>query len=50
LLLQDSFVSEANHGQPSRQGDIEMGLQDQRSSSDMGMEAFNKQVNYMFST
>lgn len=24
--------------------DIEMGLQDQRSSSDMGMEAFNKQI------
>ncbi|KEH39018.1 hypothetical protein MtrunA17_Chr2g0322801 [Medicago truncatula] len=43
-LLTDSFVSEANHGQPSRQGDIEMGLQDQRSSSDMGMEAFNKQI------
>lgn len=43
-LLTDSFVSEANHGQPSRQGDIEMGLQDQRSNSDMGMEAFNKQI------
>ncbi|OIW04022.1 hypothetical protein TanjilG_30298 [Lupinus angustifolius] len=43
-LLTDSFVSEANNGQHSRQSDIEMGLQVPRSNSDMGMEAFNKQI------
>lgn len=43
-LLTDSFVSEANHGQPSRQSDIEMGMQVPRSHSDMGMDAFNKQI------
>ncbi|KAI4322541.1 hypothetical protein L6164_022224 [Bauhinia variegata] len=42
-LLADSFVSEAS-GQPSRQNDIEMGVQVQRSNSDMGMGAFNKQI------
>ncbi|RYR43207.1 hypothetical protein Ahy_A08g039636 isoform B [Arachis hypogaea] len=43
-LLTDSFADEGNHGQPSRQGDIEMGMQVQRSNSDLGMEAFNKQI------
>ncbi|CAL5200526.1 unnamed protein product [Lathyrus oleraceus] len=43
-LLTDSFVSEATNGQPSRQGDIEMGMQVPGSNSDMGMEAFNKQI------
>ncbi|OIW04058.1 hypothetical protein TanjilG_04249 [Lupinus angustifolius] len=43
-LLTDSFVGEVNNGQTSRQGDIEMGSQVQRSNSDMGMEAFNKQI------
>lgn len=43
-LLTDSFVSEATHGQPSRQGDIEMGMQAPRSNPDMGMEVFNKQT------
>ncbi|KAH1218771.1 putative syntaxin-131 [Glycine max] len=42
-LLTDSFVGEASNGQPSRQSDIEMG-QVPRSNSDMGMEAFNKQI------
>lgn len=50
FLLQDSFVSEASHGQPSRQGDIEMGMQAPKSNPDMGMEAFNKQVHYLFAT
>ncbi|WJX73867.1 hypothetical protein P8452_57598 [Trifolium repens] len=43
-LLTDSFVGEATNGQPSRQGDIEMGMQVQRSNSDLGMETFNKQI------
>jgi syntaxin 1B/2/3 len=47
-LLQDSFVGEATNGQPSRQGDIEMGMQVQRSNSDLGMETFNKQVHHVF--
>ncbi|XP_014515768.1 syntaxin-132-like isoform X1 [Vigna radiata var. radiata] len=42
-LLTDSFVGEAGNGQPSRESDIEMG-QAPRSNSDMGMEAFNKQI------
>ena len=42
-FLQDSFVGGAGNGQPSRETDIEMG-QVPRSNSDMGMEAFNKQV------
>lgn len=42
-LFQDSFVSDAR-GQPSRDNDIEMGTRVPRSSSDMGMEGFNKQV------
>ncbi|KAL5861355.1 hypothetical protein ACOSQ3_002663 [Xanthoceras sorbifolium] len=42
-LLTDSFVSEAR-GQPSRDNDIEMGTRVPRSNSDMGMEAFNKQI------
>ncbi|KAG2371615.1 Syntaxin-132 protein [Vigna angularis] len=42
-LLTDSFVGEASNGQPSRESDIEMG-QVPRSNSDMGMEAFNKQI------
>ncbi|KAH9793091.1 Syntaxin-132 [Citrus sinensis] len=41
-LLTDSFVSDAR-GQPSRDNDIEMGTRVPRSSSDMGMEGFNKQ-------
>ncbi|XP_057457946.1 syntaxin-132 isoform X1 [Lotus japonicus] len=43
-LLTDSFVGDATYGQPSRQNDIEMGRQDSRSNSDMGMETFNKQT------
>ncbi|XP_058779941.1 syntaxin-132-like isoform X2 [Vicia villosa] len=43
-LLTDSFVSEATNGQPSRHGDIEMGMQGPGSNSDMGMDAFNKQI------
>ncbi|WVZ22780.1 hypothetical protein V8G54_001324 [Vigna mungo] len=42
-ILVDSFVGEASNGQPSRESDIEMG-QVPRSNSDMGMEAFNKQM------
>ncbi|XP_027927558.1 syntaxin-132-like [Vigna unguiculata] len=42
-LLTDSFVGEASNGQPSRESDVEMG-QVPRSNSDMGMEAFNKQI------
>ncbi|ESW21957.1 hypothetical protein PHAVU_005G114200 [Phaseolus vulgaris] len=42
-LLTDSFVGEASNGHPSRESDIEMG-QVPRSNSDMGMEAFNKQI------
>ncbi|XP_044465818.1 syntaxin-132-like isoform X1 [Mangifera indica] len=42
-LLTDSFVSDAK-GQPSRDNDIEMGMRDPRSNSDLGMEAFNKQI------
>ncbi|KAJ7981308.1 Syntaxin-132 like protein [Quillaja saponaria] len=42
-LLADSFVGEAR-GQPSRENDIEMGMQVSRSNSDMGMDAFNKQI------
>ncbi|KAJ0110961.1 hypothetical protein Patl1_02048 [Pistacia atlantica] len=42
-LLTDSFVGDAK-GQPSRDNDIEMGMQVPRSNSDMGMEAFNKQM------
>ncbi|GLT67243.1 hypothetical protein SLA2020_395640 [Shorea laevis] len=42
-LLGDSFVNDGN-GHPPRNNDIEMGLQVPTSSSDMGMEAFNKQI------
>ncbi|XP_048327369.1 syntaxin-132-like isoform X1 [Ziziphus jujuba] len=42
-LLSDSFVGDAQ-GQPSRESDIEMGRQVPRTNSDMGMEAFNKQI------
>ncbi|EXC23124.1 Putative syntaxin-131 [Morus notabilis] len=42
-LLTDSFVGDAK-GQPSREDDIEMGRQIQRSNTDIGMEAFNKQI------
>ncbi|KAI4334109.1 hypothetical protein L6164_018840 [Bauhinia variegata] len=42
-LLTDSFVSDGK-GLPSRQNDIEMGIQVPRSNPDMGMEAFNKQI------
>ncbi|KAE9585609.1 hypothetical protein Lal_00010342 [Lupinus albus] len=43
-LLTDSFIIEAKNAPPSRQGDIEMGLQGPGSNSDMGLEAFNKQI------
>ncbi|KAL7000159.1 hypothetical protein U1Q18_001310 [Sarracenia purpurea var. burkii] len=42
-LLADSFVSDAR-GQPSREPDIEMGPRVPRSNSELGMEAFNKQI------
>ncbi|XAR68089.1 hypothetical protein NMG60_11003099 [Bertholletia excelsa] len=42
-LLTDSFVSDAK-GQPSRGPDIEMGTRVPSSNSDLGMEAFNKQI------
>ncbi|KAI9176255.1 hypothetical protein LWI28_002120 [Acer negundo] len=42
-LLTDSFVSEAR-GQQSRDNDIEMGTRVPRSNSDMGMDAFHKQI------
>ncbi|KAL2524644.1 putative Syntaxin [Abeliophyllum distichum] len=42
-LLTDSFVGDAK-GSPSREPDIEMGTRFPRSNSDMGMEAFNKQI------
>ncbi|KAK0590060.1 hypothetical protein LWI29_022261 [Acer saccharum] len=42
-LLTDSFVSEAR-AQQSRDNDIEMGRQVPRSNSDMGMDAFHKQI------
>ncbi|GLU08571.1 hypothetical protein SLE2022_254770 [Rubroshorea leprosula] len=42
-LLADSFAGDTR-GHPSRNNDIEMGLQVSTSNSDMGMEAFNKQT------
>ncbi|CAK9169470.1 unnamed protein product [Ilex paraguariensis] len=42
-LLTDSFVSDAKE-HPSRGPDIEMGTRVPRSNSDLGMEAFNKQI------
>jgi syntaxin 1B/2/3 len=42
-LLSDSFVGDAQ-GQPSRASDIEMGRQVPQTNSDMGMDAFNKQI------
>ncbi|XP_059449153.1 syntaxin-132-like isoform X1 [Corylus avellana] len=42
-LLTDSFVSDAK-GQPSRDNDIEMGTRVPGSNPDMGMAAFNKQI------
>lgn len=44
LLFQDSFETDAKN-QPSREQDIEMGTRVPRSASDLGMDAFNKQVN-----
>lgn len=41
-LLTDSFVSDEQH--PTRGTDIEMGTQFTRNNSDLGMEAFNKQI------
>ncbi|XP_050206480.1 syntaxin-132-like isoform X2 [Mercurialis annua] len=41
-LLTDSFVGDAKR--PSGNDDIEMGMRTSRSNSDMGMEAFNKQI------
>ncbi|OAY35146.1 syntaxin-132 isoform X2 [Manihot esculenta] len=41
-LLTDSFVGDAKR--PPSNNDIEMGMQLPRSNSDMGMEAFNKQI------
>ncbi|OIW09233.1 hypothetical protein TanjilG_01354 [Lupinus angustifolius] len=43
-LLTDSFVIEVKKAQPSRQSDIEMGMQVPGSNSDLGLEAFNKQI------
>lgn len=42
-LLTDSFVGDAKD-HPSRDADIEMGARVPRSNSDLGMEAFNKQI------
>ncbi|XP_030459608.1 syntaxin-132-like [Syzygium oleosum] len=42
-LLTDSFVSDAKI-QPPSEGDVEMGARLPRSNSDMGLEAFNKQI------
>uniref|UniRef100_A0A5B7AXF5 t-SNARE coiled-coil homology domain-containing protein n=1 Tax=Davidia involucrata TaxID=16924 RepID=A0A5B7AXF5_DAVIN len=42
-LLTDSFVSDAKD-HPSRETDIEMGTRVPRSNSDLGMDAFNKQI------
>lgn len=42
-LLTDSFVSDAK-GQPSRENDIEMGMRVPGSNPDLGMGAFNKQI------
>lgn len=42
-LSKDSFVSDAK-GEASREIDLEKGTRVPRSNSDMGMEAFNKQV------
>ncbi|KAK7816658.1 putative syntaxin-131, partial [Quercus suber] len=39
----DSFVSDAK-GQPSRENDIEMGMRVPGSNPDLGMGAFNKQI------
>ncbi|XP_027062563.1 syntaxin-132-like isoform X1 [Coffea arabica] len=41
-LLSDSFVSDEQH--PTRGPDIEMGTRLTRNNSDLGMEAFNKQI------
>ncbi|KAL5573296.1 hypothetical protein UlMin_022893 [Ulmus minor] len=43
-LLTDSFVSDARGGQTSRQSDIEMGRPIPQGNPDLGMEAFNKQI------
>ncbi|CAI9772739.1 unnamed protein product [Fraxinus pennsylvanica] len=42
-LLTDSFVGDAK-GSPSREHDIEIGAHYPRSSSDLGMEGFNQQI------
>lgn len=42
-LLTDSFVSDAKIQRPP-EGDVEMGERLPRSNSDMGLEAFNKQI------
>ncbi|KAK6918884.1 Syntaxin, N-terminal domain [Dillenia turbinata] len=42
-LLTDSFVGDAK-AHSSRERDVEMGTQFPRSNSDVGMEAFNKQI------
>ncbi|KAF7851068.1 hypothetical protein BT93_L4686 [Corymbia citriodora subsp. variegata] len=42
-LLTDSFVSDTKI-QPPSEGDVEMGTRLPRSNSDMGLEAFNKQI------
>lgn len=41
-LLTDSFVSDTKDAPRGR--DIEMGMQAARNNSDLGMEAFNKQI------
>lgn len=43
MYFQDSFVGDAK-GNTSRAPDIEMGSRFTRSSSELGMESFNKQV------
>lgn len=43
FVCQESFVSDARE-HPPRDMDIQMSTRLPRSNSDMGMEAFNKQV------
>ena len=43
ICFKDSIVANAKD-QASREPDIEMGTRVPRSNSDLGMEAFNKQV------
>ena len=43
MHFQDSFVGDAKV-QPPKERDIEMGTRVLRTNSDLGLEAFNKQV------